>query len=353
MILTVCIFSLINTSSMELKIVEACFIFRGPTRKPALATSKARKRWREDLDKNEVELTGQKHNVMSKPQACILQSSTKYYSSLKTGRWFRRCKLKKKNHHCKTASSLWRCKPEVVPSGGTFESANGHFPATKPFYSCKPKVAYAEGTFAAANGNFLATKLLYSYKPKVVHAEGTFAVANRHFFSTKLCSCCSGIPAAIANHTAQNWVALIGLLVETATCSRRNSGPVSRQSDHLTHTKVWKFTVFASRLYRQKAMLHTSFLSGWRQMVWLNRFQLRMFWCNGNVWRTRNGLRYCTNVLASQGKNILMGIKRKVAWWGGGGCNRNFIIFPRGKKRPCDCVSKQSNINRIIDGFSR
>ena len=96
MILTVCIFSLINTSSMELKIVEACFIFRGPTRKPALATSKARKRWREDLDKNEVELTGQKHNVMSKPQACILQSSTKYYSSLKTGRWFRRCKFKKK-----------------------------------------------------------------------------------------------------------------------------------------------------------------------------------------------------------------------------------------------------------------
>ena len=77
MILIVCIFSLIDTSSTELKIVEACFIFRGPTRKPALATSKARKRWSEDLDKNEVELTRQKHNVVSKPQAYILQSSTK------------------------------------------------------------------------------------------------------------------------------------------------------------------------------------------------------------------------------------------------------------------------------------
>ena len=77
MILIVCIFSLINTSSTELKIVEAYFIFRGPTRKPALATSKARKRWREDLDKNEVELTRQKPNVVSKPQAYILQSSTK------------------------------------------------------------------------------------------------------------------------------------------------------------------------------------------------------------------------------------------------------------------------------------
>ena len=301
MILIVCIFSPINTSSTELKIIEACFIFRGPTRKPALATSKARKRWREDWTKMKLNWLLMWCQSL-KPTFCrAIQNDIR---RLKPGGdfvaakvWFR---------HCKTVSSLWRCKPEVFPSGGTFESANGHFPATKALYRPKPKVVHAEGTFAAANGNFLATKLLHSCKPKVVHAEGTF-------LSTKLCSCCSGTAAAIANHTAQNWVDLIGLLVETATCSRRKSGPVSRQSDHLTHTKVWKFKVFASRLYRQKTMLHSSFLSGWRQMVWLNRFQWRMFWCNGNVWRTRNGLRYCTNVLASQGKNILMGIKRKVA----------------------------------------